>query len=307
MEKIILFYKYVKLTYPHQVMKWQRQLCSQLGLKGRIVLATEGINGTLGGSVEACEIYKKEMEASEFFKNIDFKESEGGADCFPRLEIKVKKEITHLGLDTELYTAENGGIHLTPEEAHNLMANPPKDLIILDGRNNYEAAIGKFVNAITPDVNHFREFPNYIDNNLEQFKDKEVLMYCTGGIRCERASTYLKSKGVAKNVYQILGGIHRYAEKYPDGFFRGKNYVFDARVTVRINDDILGSCKFCNIPFDDYTNCVNSVCNKQIIVCPKCCQENINTCSAACAELVKNKSVVVRQKPKKINISACSI
>ena len=140
----------------------------------------------------------------------------------------MKSYISALILKT--VTAKNGGKHLTPEETHNLIAQKPNDLVILDARNDYEWRIGAFEGAIKPDIEHFRQFPKFVDDNLEQFKDKQVLMYCTGGIRCERASTYLKEKGVAKNVYQILGGIHRYAEQYPDGFFRGKNYVFDDRI-----------------------------------------------------------------------------
>jgi predicted sulfurtransferase len=173
---------------------------------------------------------------------------DGDSNYFPRLRIVVRNEVTHLGLDPAIITAKNGGIHLTPEQTHNLLKNAPQDLIIFDARNNYESRIGSFENALKPDIKNFRDLPEYIDNNLDLFKDKEVLMYCTGGIRCERGSAYLKSKNVAKKVYQIEGGIHRYAEKFPDGFFRGKNYVFDGRIAVKVNDDILGSCELCSTP-----------------------------------------------------------
>lgn len=299
-EKIILFYKYVNIVYPVQIQKWQQKICQQLNLKGKIVLAHEGINGTLAGSVENLEQYKQYMQENVAFADIDFKESEGSLEHFPRLRIVVKKEICHLGLDTQQYTAHAGGQHLTPAQVHQLIQSN-KDLVILDARNNYESKIGKFTNAITPDIEHFRQFPAYVDQHLEQFKDKEVLMYCTGGIRCERASTYLKSKNVAKKVYQIEGGIHRYIEQFPDGFFRGKNYVFDGRVAMKVNDDIISNCDICKTPNDDITNCINATCNKQYVACPDCLQFLNNTCSTTCMELVKNQQVVIRTIPKRIS------
>ena len=160
----------------------------------------------------------------------------------------MRKEIVHLGLDPEQISPAQGGQHLTPAQVHALMTDKPDNLVILDARNDYEWQIGKFKDAVTPPIKNFREFLDYIDQNIEQFKDKEVLMYCTGGIRCERATSYLNSKNVASKVYQIDGGIHRYVEQYPDGYFRGKNYVFDHRVSLKVNDDILGSCSLCAIP-----------------------------------------------------------
>lgn len=308
--KILLFYKYVDILYPVQIQKWQRKLCTELNLTGRVVLAEEGINATVGGSIEACETYKKIMLEHPLFQGIDFKESDGNGSVFPRMRIVVKNEICHLGLDTKTITSKDGGIHLTPAQTHELIATK-KDLVILDGRNYYEARIGKFTNAITPEINHFRDFPAWVDTNIEQFKDKEVLMYCTGGIRCERATAYFKLKGVAKQVYQIEGGIHRYAEQFPDGYFRGKNYVFDARVAAKVNDDILGACDLCQIACDDFTNCLNASCNKQFIGCSACLESYGNCCGALCKQLVQEKKVVIRTKPKKItldsNVSSCSI
>lgn len=300
MGKILLFYKYIDITYPGQIKKWQERLCKQLNLKGRIIIAQEGINGTLGGNSEALNEYKQEVSAHPLFGHIDFKESDGDSDYFPRLRVVVRNEITYLGLDPSVITAKNGGIHLAPEQAHKLMETPSKELVIFDARNNYESRIGTFKNAIKPAIKNFRDLPEYIDNHEELFKDKEVLMFCTGGIRCERASSYLKSKDVAKKVYQIEGGIHRYAEKFPDGFFRGKNYVFDGRIAVKITDDILGTCDICTTPFDEYTNCLNAECNKQFIACEECIKRLGNTCSTVCLELVQNNKVVVRKFPKKI-------
>jgi predicted sulfurtransferase len=303
MGKILLFYKYVHITYPKQILKWQKKLCESLGLKGRIILAHEGINATVGGTEQATDAYKKAMEEHELFQNIDFKESDGGADYFPRLRIVIKDEIVHLGLDTEAYTPENGGIHLTPEQTHELLCQKKEDLIILDARNNYESRIGTFENAITPDIDNFRDFPEYVDAHKEMFKDKEVLMFCTGGIRCERATTYLKSKKIAKEVYQIEGGIHRYAEEFPDGYFKGKNYVFDGRVSVSVTDDILTSCDGCDKVYDEYSNCINASCNKRIIMCPDCITKYINTCGDECAEKVQGGHVPIRKHPNRVRVS----
>lgn len=301
MGKILLYYKYVDIQYPEQVRKWQHRLCESLGLKGRIVIAHEGVNGTVGGSEESTVAYVQAMREHPLFSDVDFKESPGGAESFPRLRIVIRPEIVHLGLDTQKITSKDGGQHLTPEQTHQLLQNKPENLVLLDGRNWYESNIGTFTGAITPNTKTFREFPAYVDEHLDQFKDKQVLMFCTGGIRCERASAYLKSKGVTKEIYQIQGGIHRYIEQYPDGFFRGKNYVFDARITVKANDDILTNCTYCPTPCDDYTNCINASCNKQFTICAACMAHHGSICSDTCRSLVATASVPLRTTTAKIS------
>ncbi len=293
MNRIILFYKYVQISNPEAVKEELLSLCQNLGLKGRILLATEGINATAAGTIDAINQFISYMSAHPLFDGIDFKDSSGTLADFPRLEIKVKREIVKLGIDPEELTAFEGGKHLSPREAHALMENN-KNLVILDARNNYESRIGIFENAIKPDINTFREFPAYIDQNEDQFKDKEVLMYCTGGIRCERASAYLQKKGIAKNVYQITGGIHRYVEQFPDGFFKGKNYVFDNRISIKVTDDILGSCLLCDVSADEYYNCMNARCNKHFIGCDNCINQLERTCSQRCHELVQQGLVPKR-------------
>lgn len=301
MEKVILYYKYVEIQYPEQIRKWQRELCESLNLKGRIILAHEGINGTVSGSEESIETYIKAMDAHELFSEIDFKDGESEESAFPKLQVKVKNEIVNLGLDPEKVTVKDSGRRLTPDEIHELLANPPKDLVFIDTRNDYEIAIGKFKHSIDPNLKNFREFPKYIDDNIENFKDKTVLMTCTGGVRCERATAYLKQKDVAKDVLHMNGGIHRYIEKYPDGHFRGKNYVFDKRIAVAANDDILGKCLLCENPCDDYTNCLNVLCNKHYISCTGCLDQFHNTCSATCKNLIDTNQVEQRKPLEKIN------
>lgn len=282
MGKILLFYKYIAIQYPKRILKWQRQICTDLNLQGRILIGTEGINGTVGGEDVAIDRYIAIMREHELFADVDFKESPGDASYFPRMEIKVKNEICALGINPDELTVQEGGVHLEPAEFHALLENQPEDVIVLDARNNFESRIGSFRTAIKPDITNFRELPTYIDENPELFKDKRVLMNCTGGVRCERATAYLKNKGIAKEVYQLKGGIVRYIEQYPEGHFRGKNYVFDRRVAVRVNDDILSTCDQCDKPCDDYTNCVNASCNNHYISCSSCMERMGNTCSQAC-------------------------
>lgn len=299
---IILFYKYITISNPNQIRSWQHALCARLRLKGRIILAQEGINGTLAGTEEAITQYMQAMQEHPLFGNIDFKSSDGSIHDFPRLRVVVKSEIVRLGIDPEKLSSRDGGKHLTPAQAHELMSAKPQDLVLLDGRNNYESRIGTFAGAITPDINNFRDLPEYIDKNLEQFQNKTVLMFCTGGIRCERASAYLKSKQTATEVLQISGGIHRYIEQFPDGHFKGKHYVFDGRIALPVSNDILGNCDTCNTPYDQYSNCINAFCNKQILSCPVCIENLYNSCSQDCAQLVNTKSVVVRAKPRRSSL-----
>ncbi|MBP9765323.1 rhodanese-related sulfurtransferase [Candidatus Babeliales bacterium] len=301
MGTILLYYKYVQIDNPIEIQKWQKQLCADLQLTGRILLAHEGINGTVGGSDEATQAYVKAMNEHPLFGGIDFKTAPGGREAFPKMKITVKNEIVHLGVDTKAVSVKDTAQHLTPQQTHDLLSNPPQDLVLLDTRNGYESAVGTFTGAIIPNTRYFREFPEYIDKNIDQFKDKTVLMFCTGGIRCERASAYLQLQDAAKKVYQIEGGIHRYVEQFPNGFFRGQNYVFDNRITVPVNGDVLSTCLNCPTPSAQYYNCLNALCNKHFISCDNCLQKYSKTCSATCEQLVASKQCPQRQEFIKIN------
>ncbi len=294
MGTILLYYKYISIENPDAIAKWQRSLCEGLHLTGRIILAGEGINGTLGGTDEACQEYIQAMNNHELFGDIDFKTAQGGSESFPKLKISVKNEIVRMGIDPEQVTVKDTGIHLTPEQTHELLSNRPDNLIVLETRNDYEWEVGRFEGAENPNIKTFREFPAYVEQNLERYKDKEVLMYCTGGVRCERASAFLVQKNVAAKVYQIEGGIHRYIEQYPNGHFRGKNYVFDERIAVRANEDILSSCLHCDTKSDDYTNCLNAFCNKHYTVCPPCNEQFANCCTDNCKMLVTTNQTIKR-------------
>jgi predicted sulfurtransferase len=300
MNKIIIFYKYITIENPQQICSWQRTVCEQLNLKGRILIATEGINATVGGAPHQVDQYVALVKEHPLFSDVDFKESyTHSGEPFPKLKVKVRPEIVRLGIDPELYKASEGGTHLSPRETHKLLSSKPDNLVILDARNEFEARVGKFTDAIVPDIENFRDLPEYIVKNEHLFKDKQVLMYCTAGVRCERASAYLKAHTKAQEVYQLEGGVHKYVEEFPDGHFRGKNYVFDGRVTVRITDDILSNCINCTIACDDYINCVNVQCNKHCILCLACRDIMKDCCSNRCLELVANAHVQSRTIPAK--------
>ncbi len=291
MQTVILFYKYTDITYPKRILKWQQKIGAELALKGRILIAQEGINGTLSGLQASIDRYVKIMHNHEQFNDMAFKYSTGDGDCFPRLQVTIKPEIVRLCVNPEDAPLDHGGVHLTPEQTHAMLSEKTDNLIVLDTRNTFESDIGTFKGAVKAPIKHFRDLPKYIDDNIDQFKDKKVLMFCTGGVRCERATAYLKKKEVAQEVYQMDGGIHNYVEKFPDGHFRGKNYVFDSRIAIKVNDDILGSCLLCNKPCDDYINCLNALCNKHCICCTLCFALYKGACSAKCLALVTANKV----------------
>ena len=291
---ILLYYKYVDIEDPEYVACWQRALATPLDLRGRIIVAKEGINGTVGGSIAAIEAYKKAMKAHPLFSTIDFKESSGEAEHFPRLRILVKKEIVSLGISPQEVSAHAAAPLLTPAEVHAKMVTPSSDLLVFDIRNNYETRIGTFDNALTAEISTFRQLPSFIDNNVALFQNKEIVMACTGGVRCERASAYLASKGTAKQVYQLAGGIHRYLEQYPSGFFRGKNFVFDGRVALGTSDEIIANCLTCKCPCDTYSRCVNMCCNQLLIMCDACKKTALVTCSVQCSEYLAQERGALR-------------
>jgi predicted sulfurtransferase len=295
---VLLFYQYVDILYPKKIRDEQEAFCKEHNLTGRIIVATEGINGTLGGSVESTDRYVAWMKSQPLFAAMPFKTSEGDQSCFPKLAVKVKKEIVNLGLDPAEVHFSQAGQHLSPEAFHDAVAQADDNTVLIDIRNAYEARVGRFTGAVIPPVNRSREFPAYIDSQVDALKDKKVLMYCTGGVRCERVSAYFKKKGI-ENVYQLEGGIHEYLQKYPDGFFRGVNYVFDGRMGLKTNDDVLGSCDLCNVPCEEFNNCLNASCNKHFIACQPCIEKYGNTCSKTCYELLQSGAVKARPPLRK--------
>ncbi|KAH0503789.1 Thiosulfate sulfurtransferase/rhodanese-like domain-containing protein 2 [Microtus ochrogaster] len=253
--EVLLYYCYCDLEDPHWVCAWQTALCQHLHLTGKIRIATEGINGTVGGSKVATRLYVEVMLSCPLFKDYlceeDFKSSKGGAHCFPELRVGVFEEIVPMGISPSQVSYKNPGIHLSPGEFHKEIekflsqANQEQgDTILLDCRNFYESKIGRFQGCLAPDIRKFSYFPSYVDKNLDIFRQKRVLMYCTGGIRCERGSAYLRAKGVCKEVFQLKGGIHKYLEEFPDGFYKGKLFVFDERFALAYNSSVVSGQGF---------------------------------------------------------------
>jgi UPF0176 protein len=287
MEKIILYYKFVPVTDPEMTRLWQWELCTRLGLKGRILISKHGINGTLGGPLEALRAYKSAMNRTETFKGIMYKWSDGGAQHFPKLRVKIRDEIVTFHAADELAVDEsgvvNGGTHLKPEQVHELVQARGDEVVFFDGRNAYEAKIGKFKNAVVPDVQTSRDFIKELEKpEYEALKGKPIVTYCTGGIRCEILSALMKNRGF-KEVYQLDGGIAKYGETYgDDGLWEGKLYVFDDRIQTGFTDKAkdIGECLHCGDKTSNYVNCANKACNQLILVCGNCVSDE--TCSQAC-------------------------
>ncbi len=280
MEKVILYYKFVPVKDPDVTMLWQRELCEKLGLKGRIIISPHGINGTLGGGLDALRAYKSSMNKSIIFKGITYKWSEGGAGDFPRLNVKVRPELVSFGVPDEIKVDEHGvigaGKHLKPQQVHDLIEEKGGDVVFFDGRNAYEAKIGKFKNAIVPDTKTTRDFVEEIESpKYDAIKDKPIVTYCTGGIRCEALSALMKNRGF-KDVYQIDGGIAKYGEAFgDDGEWEGKLYIFDKRMTTAFSDKAkdIGECTHCQQKTSNFVNCANMQCNKLVLVCTDCQSE----------------------------------
>jgi len=277
MEKVILYYKFVPVKDPEMTRLWQTELCLRLGLKGRIIISQHGINGTLGGSLDNLKIYKSTMNKSVIFKGIKYKWSSGGADNFPRLSVKVRDEIVTFHVAKELKVTKNGlvggGQHLSPDEVHTLIEKRGDEVVFFDGRNKYEAAIGKFKNAVVTDVENTRDFIKEIEKpKYDKLKNKPIVTYCTGGIRCEVLTVIMKNRGF-KEVYQVDGGIIKYGEKFADdGQWEGKLHIFDNRMVTQFSDKAkdIGNCIHCLSKTSNYINCSNKACNKLVLVCSKC-------------------------------------
>lgn len=279
-QKIILFYKFVPITDPETVMHWQRNLCERLNLKGRILISRHGINGTLGGCLEDLKSYKKLMNTHTLFKDITYKWSDGGVEHFPKLKVKVKNEIVAFDapdeIEVTMHGIANGGKHLKPEEVHKLVEEKGDEVIFYDGRNMYEAQIGKFKNTIIPNVATSRDFIKDIEEGeISKHKDKPIVTYCTGGIRCEILSAMMKNRGY-KDVYQIDGGIVKYGEKFKDdGLWEGKLFVFDDRMKMGFSEDAqdIANCDMCGVKTSNMINSGN-IRRKLYVRCPDCVEKN---------------------------------
>lgn len=291
MYKVLLYYKLVDITSPESEVKKHKEVCKALQLKGRILISKDGINGTVGGSQASVDMYRAYMNQHRVFNNIDFKESASEIDPFPKLSIKAREEIITTEAKDQFDICRRGK-HIDRDTFHEWLVRG-EDMVILDMRNDYEWEIGRFVNSVRPPMKYFRELKDHMDF-YEQFKNKKIVMFCTGGIRCEPASAYFLAHGFDKeNIYQLEGGIVKYAEKYGDaGYYEGKCFVFDERVAVPVdtteNAKIVGKCYLCGSLNDIYRNCAYRVCNRLFLACDTCNETFNNTCSSECKEAILN-------------------
>ena len=286
---VMLFYKYVALADPESFAAAQRELCVRLGLKGRILIAGEGINGTLAGPRAAVEDYSAALRADERFADIEMKFSDGDATTFPKLMVKVRPEIVTLGAGPLAPDLHN---HLSPAEWKRMLEEDP-EVVVLDVRNRYESTAGKFAGAVACDIGHFRELPAYVEQ-LAELKDRKVLMYCTGGIRCEKASALFRSQGFT-NVFQLHGGIVTYQEQFGNEHWLGECFVFDQRMTVRVDEALvpIGCCAHTGQATNRFGNCLHDPChvlfllaeeteraNPDTRLCPACLATGLTSATA---------------------------
>lgn len=276
MEKIVLFYKFVPIADTETVSFWQRALCEKLQLTGRVLISAQGINGTLGGDLQQLKYYTREMKQHSLFGGIEWKWSDGRSQDFPKLQIKVRNEIVAFDAADEIMVDEagiiDGGERLSPHALHELVESRPDEVIFYDGRNMSEAAIGRFKNAIVPKVEHSRDFKVDIESGeISKYKDRPIVTYCTGGIRCEVLTSMMKRRGYSE-VYQLDGGIVRYGEQYGDsGLWEGKLYVFDGRMQVAFSEDAvdISSCHACGKATSRQVNSLGA--RRKLYVCCEDC------------------------------------
>jgi UPF0176 protein len=280
MQKIILYYMFCPLVDPVALKLWQKTLADSLDLKGRILISTQGINGTLGGDIEDLKKYIKATKTFAPFKNIVFKWSDGTREDFPRLSVKSRRELVGFQNSEDEFTVDEkgvvgGGIHLKPAQVNELVEMYGDDVVFFDGRNEHEAKIGKFKNAVVPNTNTSRDFIAELESDkYDDIKHKKVITYCTGGIRCEVISAMMKKRGFT-DVYQVDGGIVKYGEAFgDDGLWEGSLRVFDNRMTVDFSDHtkVIGECTHCSGPTNNFENCAWANCNDLVLICLNCKQ-----------------------------------
>ncbi len=282
------FYQYHQIKNPelfrnHLFITWD-----EMEALGRIYIAHEGINAQMSVPAKRFQEFKNHLDSIDFLNNVRLNIArEQDNKSFLKLKVKVRNKIVADGLEDTTFDVTNKGIHVDASRFNELIED--EDTVLVDMRNHYESEIGHFKNAVTPDVDTFRDSLDIIEHDLRDHKeDKKLVMYCTGGIRCEKASAYFKHKGF-KNVFQLEGGIIEYARQVEDqkldNKFKGKNFVFDHRRGERISDDVIANCHQCGEPCDEHVNCANEACHLLFIQCEKCAKAHDNCCSAECAEI----------------------
>ena len=281
---VILYYNYTPIADTEAYREKHHLFCLENNLLGRVIIAQEGLNGTVSGLTEDCKRYMNWLENDSLFTgtNFDFKVEAHETNTFAKLHVRVKSEIVNS--DLPVNPRVRTGKHLEPADFKEMLKNDP-NVVLVDMRSNYEHSVGKFKGAITFDMENLRELPDHVEE-IEHLKDKKIITYCTGGIKCEKASAYLLEQGF-ENVYQLHGGIIKYGLEEGGEDFEGKCYVFDNRLKTEVNSvnpTIVSKCHICQTTSDKMVNCANPDCNAHLAICPKCLLEMDGACSQECKE-----------------------
>lgn len=291
--RVLLYYMYVPIEDPEEFAREHKAFCNELGLKGRILVANEGINGTVSGPVEQTDRYMEAMKQDPRFAEMVFKIDEADGHAFPKMKVRARPELVTLRLEDDVNPNEITGKYLEPKEFYERLQD--EDTIVLDARNDYEYDLGHFRGAIRPDIENFRDLPNWVRENKELLGDKKIITYCTGGIRCEKFSGWLVKEGF-EDVAQLHGGIVTYGKdpEVQGQLWDGQLYVFDDRIGVPVNQKehvIVGKDYFSGEPCERYVNCANPACNKKIL----CSEENehkyMRSCSHECRTNPRNRYI----------------
>jgi UPF0176 protein len=288
--RVLLYYKFVPIVNPALVRDEQELTCRRLGLLGRILVAHEGINGTVSGTHDAVAQYQQYMQAHALFAGTEFKVDSADEHAFGRLNVRVKREVVNLGTAQPVDPNAGTAPYIEPEQMRDLLRSHPDDVVILDTRSRYEFEIGRFKNAITVEIDNFRQLPEHLQD-LSHLKNKKIITYCTGGIRCEKVTALMLQQGF-ENVYQLHGGIIRYAHEMGGENFEGKCYVFDRRISVPVNNvnpTVIAHCHACGTATEQMVNCANVDCNKQVVLCAACADELEGCCSQACHQAPRRR------------------
>lgn len=291
--RVLLYYQYVSIDNPQKFREDHMKLCKDLKLKGRIIVAEEGLNGTVSGTLAATQDYMDAVHKDARFKGMPFKMDESTDHAFEKMHVRVKPELVNLSLEKDINPLKLTGDYLEPEEFYSKMKK--EGTLIIDARNDYEYDLGHFQGAIKPDITAFRELPQWIKDNKDLLQGKEILTYCTGGVRCEKFSGWLKAEG-HEDVGQLHGGIvtYGYDPKVQGQLWNGECYVFDQRIAVPINRveaNIVGKDHITGEPCQRYVNCGNPECNKQIFMSEETEKEYLRACSMACRIHPRNRYV----------------
>ena len=278
---VLLYYCFAEVEDPVKLAESETAICVSHGLRGRIIVAPEGINGTISGLVSDCEAYQSNL--ARHFPDVAFKSEPAERHAFKSLKVKVRQEIVTMAHPIVGRVEDRTAQRLSPAQWQSSMSEP--DTILLDGRNKYESDLGHFIGAVRPPLDHFRDFPRWLIENRAMFEGRKILTYCTGGIRCEKLTAWMLQNGF-ENVYQLDGGIVKFGQDPVERGrgFAGVNVVFDERVVTPVGDQAepVSRCESCGTSTTNYVNCANVECNKRLILCPTCEAETRRSCSPEC-------------------------